>query len=216
MCYYRGGGVFMKSIFILVLVSFLFVNAYSQKMTARELAGLKGNVKSVITELTISMMDNEKLDSNERTVESEDFYDNIGNIQKSPKKPVFNYTVKYVYDGQGRISEERKFDLKGVQFFKTVFKYNAKGQIAETIYYNHNNISANNYLTYASNGNLTELKFVPTKFNMTNKTIIQHFLDYEFDAQGNWIKRTLTVTSNLDGKSSENQTIYYRKIEYYK
>jgi hypothetical protein len=71
-------------------------------------------------------------------------------------------------------------------------------------------------LTYDSKGNLTEVKFVPTKFNMTNETVIQRFIDYEFDAQGNWTKRTLAVTSDLDGKPAENRTIYYRKIEYYK
>ena len=206
----------MKNVFILFLVSFLFVNVYSQNMTTRELAGLKGNVKSVVTESTISMMDNEKLDSDMRTVLSEDFYDEMGNTMSNPKKPISNYKIKYVYDNQGKITEEKKFDSNGVQFFKTVFKYDVKGQISETIYYNKTNVSANNYLTYDSKGNLTELKFVPTKFNMTNETTIQRFIDYEFDAKGNWIKRTLAVTSNWDGKTTENQTIYYRKIEYFK
>ena len=206
----------MKSVLILFLVSFLFVNVYSQKMTARELAGLKGNVKSVVTESAISMMDNEKLDSDMRTVISEDFYDEMGNTLSNPKKPVSNYKIKYIYDKQGKISEEKKFDAKGIQFFKTVFKYDAKGQISETIYYNHADISSNNYLTYDGKGNLSEVKFVSTKFNMPNETVIQRFIDYELDAKGNWIKRTLAVTSNSDGKSSENQTIYYRKIEYYK
>jgi outer membrane lipoprotein-sorting protein len=180
------------------------------------LAGLKGNVKSVVTESAISMLDNEKLETDTRTAISEEFYDKTGNILSDPKKNASNFKIKYIYDNQGKISEERKFDAKGVQFFKTIFKYDAKGQVSETIYYNKNNISANNYLTYDGKGNLTELEFIPTKFNMTNETVIQRFIDYQFDAQGNWTKRTLAVTSNQDGKPTENQTIYYRKIEYYK
>ena len=205
----------MKSIFIFVLVSFMFVNAYSQKLTARELVGLKGNVNSVVTELTIVKMDNEKFEM-ARVTESEDFYTKTGNMRNNPKKPASDYKIKFVFDRKGKITEEKKFDLKGFQFFKTVFKYNAKGQISEQIYYAGRNISAYNYLTYDSEGNLTELKFVPTEFNMIHDTVVQHYTDYQFDALGNWIQRTLTSTSLLGEKVSESQTIYYRKIEYYK
>jgi hypothetical protein len=50
------------------------------------LAGLKGNVKSVVTESAISMMDNEKLETDTRTAVSEEFYDKTGSILSDPKK----------------------------------------------------------------------------------------------------------------------------------
>lgn len=207
----------MKSPLALLLILIVSVAACAQtkKMTAAELAGFKGKVRSIITERSLLMLDNEKFDSGIRSVELEEFFDQTGNLKQDPNTTESKFTVKYSYDDKGRITEEAKFNEEGVQFFKTVFKYDAEGKVTEKTYHAGTIVTANNYLKYDSSGNLTELRFVPTEANLTGNPVIYSYSDYEFDPQGNWVKRLVSSKSNSEGKVSENQMMYYRKIEYF-
>jgi hypothetical protein len=213
---YCIGGIFMKSFLVLVLISCLFVNAYSQKkMTPRELAGLKGNVKSVVVETAFLEINQKKYNADNRITEAEDFYDRQGNVKNNPRKPDSGDVLKYVFDRRGRIVEERKIDADGNQWAKTEFKYDSKGQISERIYYFADTLITDFFYTYDDKKNLTESKIVPAKDGFIKETVAQRFKDYKFDARGNWIQRTVETTSALNGKSEKNITISYRKIEYF-
>jgi hypothetical protein len=162
----------------------------------------------------------------EKISKSADFYSPtaskaviVASGKKQSKSPDARYDKKYQYeyDTKGRIIEERKYRSDGTLFFKSTYKYNDAGNPVEQVLYSDEKVSENYYYTYDSKGNLIELKFVPTGINGETNITIHRFKDYKFDAQGNWIQRTqTTVYTDGEGRKKENQSIYYRKIEYYK
>lgn len=224
----------MKNAILIIAIFILFANVYAQKkMSDREFANLKGQVKSVLNESSELEEVNGKFEPDSRQKISEDIYDEQGNItqniyidgvsadifsivdgvktQKSAaveNTNVQNTKYRYEYDEKGRIIEERKYDNRDILFFKSVYKYNEKGQLNEEIWYAKNKMTGDNFYTYNAQGNLTEKKY------QTLDTTY-HFKDYKFDAQGNWIQRTQSTVSELDGKQYIQATIFYRKIQYY-
>lgn len=162
----------------------------------------------------------------EKTSKSADFYSStaskaiIGASGKKQSKPLdtrYDKKYQYKYDKKGRIIEQRKYRNDGTLFLKSTYKYNDEGNPMEKILYSDDKISDNFYYTYDSKGNLIELKFVPTGINGETDITIHRFRDYKLDVQGNWIQRTqTTIYSDSEGRKKENQSIYYRKIEYYK
>lgn len=223
-----------KTLLLLLAIFILFANADAQKkMTDREFANLKGQVKSVLNESAEAEIVNGKLEIDPRQRISEDLYDETGNLtqnvyvegvsadifsiaggvktQKSlnaGNAKLQNTTYLYDYDAQGRITEERKYDPSGVMFFKSVYKYNEKGQLKEETWYAKDRLTSDNFYTYDTQGNLIE-----KAYRILNTTY--RFKDYKFDAQGNWTERTQFTSSELDGKQYLQTTIFYRKIQYY-
>jgi hypothetical protein len=162
----------------------------------------------------------------EKTSKSADFYSPtaskavIAASVKNQSKPLetrYDKKYQYEYDTKGRIIEERKYRNDGTLFLKSTYKYNDAGNPIEQILYSDEKVSENYYYTYDSKGNLIELKFVPTGINGETDITIHRFKDYKFDVQGNWTQRTqTTIYTDREGRKKENQSIYYRKIEYYK
>ncbi len=92
----------------------------------------------------------------------------------------------YKYDDQGRVKEITNI-YKGSVWLRCEFKYNDKGLPDERTCKDKQSGSADK-TTYA----------------------------YEYDGNGNWIKRTETSTSTLpNGSPSESQVITYREIKLY-
>jgi len=223
----------MKKTFLIITILVLLGHTYAQsKMTDREFAGLKGQVKSVLNESSTFEIVDGKIEADPRQKVSEDVYDAAGNITRKiydegvlgdgfsivsgvkTQKSLYGATnnkpikYKYVYDQQGKTIEERKYNSGGVLFFKSVYKYNEKGQINRETWYAKDKLTSDNLYTYDAQGNLTEIKYQILKTT-------HQFKDYKFDAQGNWIERTQTVISELDGKQYLESTFYYRKIQYF-
>jgi hypothetical protein len=221
----------MKHTLLIILIVILSANIFAQKkMTDREFANLKGQVKSVLNESVELDTPDEKVgpDSPRQDI-SKELYDEAGNITQiiytegvsEDKFSIVNgvktqkslsaatiYLYKYAYDAKGRIIEEEKYDKSGVLFFKSVYKYSEKGQRNEEILYAKNKMTGDNFYTYNAQGNLTDIKYQILK--TTHK-----FKDYKLDPQGNWIERTQTTISSLDGKQYIETKILYRTIQYY-
>ena len=137
--------------------------------------------------------------------------------QSKPLDTRYDKKYQYEYDTKGRIIEERKYSNDGTLFLKSTYKYNDAGKPLEQILYSDEKVSENYYYTYDSKGTLIELKFVPTGIDGDTNIIIHRFKDYILDVQGNWIQRTqTTIYTDSEGRKKEIQSIYYRKIEYYK
>jgi len=208
----------MKNILLLVLISILPVNAYSQKkMTPRELGGFKGYVKSVKEEVTLLQLNEQKYNSSERLPSYECYFDKDGNVTQETEKLDSRYKLESIYDPEGRISEQRIFDETGFQSVLIKFKYNAKGQISERNVSSKGKYFINHYFTYDGEGNLIEERnYYTSESKSFQATKIYCYKDYKFDERGNWIQCTITMTAVLDDKTTTSVNIYYRTIEYYR
>ncbi len=150
-----------------------------------------------------------------------------------------NSTVEYVYDKSGRVAETRvdteilwskvqtRYDAKGrvaqretfmgykkpnvfqshgPEPGKVVFRYNERGQVLEEAFYapdgrlNHKTVS-----TYNEVGNLIEQVYV-------RKGSDDLKVSYEYDLQGNWVKK---MQPDTDHTGRKYIYIQYRTITYY-
>ena len=132
------------------------------------------------------------------------------------KKRDLRYEYKYVnkYDEKKRLKESLLCSNDGELIGRDVFNYDDnKG---EKITYNKQNV-----ITYKTNytlddkGNLVEGVSTRIRTQGEEKYEIRYRYD-EFDAHGNWIKRTILKPVTKDEKTTfEPTSIEYRKISYY-
>ena len=117
---------------------------------------------------------------------------------------------------KGKVSffSESKYDLvekfgeieKGSLSDKFTYKYDEKGNMIEVNYYNADESLGDKYTyKYDEKGN----KIESIRYNADGSLRFKHTSNYEFDAMGNWIKKT----SIPDGKPN---LLTERVIEYYK
>lgn len=126
--------------------------------------------------------------------------------------PRFDYKYKYRYDDKGRLAE--------------MWMYMSNGELGLRYVYNLKD-NQRERLVYSADGKLNQ-KYVETldnKRNMIEETIFEvkddsvrnkYLYTYEFDKQGNWIKKTASKQVIKDGKPFfEPSFLHHRTITYY-
>lgn len=128
-----------------------------------------------------------------------------GAAVKGPPKTTFKY------DGQGMMIEKANLRGNGDLIYKTTYKYDEIGRVQET---NIIHATGQHYrwvYKYEGKKRFPESEdSLDGKSNTTRYTII--YSDYEFNPQGDWIKRKRTLNEST-GKTTVE--IQYQTIEYF-
>lgn len=133
--------------------------------------------------------------------------------QPKPKyDPRYSLKYQYKYDDKGNLSEEILYGSNGEP--STRILYSLKGNQKEALYYSKDGSLERKYVyTIDDKGNEIEETAYGGKDNSIR---YKYAYAYDFDAQGNWIKRTTSKLVTKDGKSvSEPGSVTYRTISYY-
>lgn len=158
--------------------------------TDRERDGLLGPVKAVLTDDVVS---GEKL----------------GGWQE--RQQVSSTTI---YDAAGRRTVETPFRIGLANGYAIVphdaqYDPQAKGRTVETQLTTSDGGSAGKWVkTYDTRGYLTE----KTRYDASGSLLEKHSVAYEYDSQGNWVKRTVTnaVGNGRPSETSYRLIIYFR------
>jgi hypothetical protein len=133
--------------------------------------------------------------------------------QPQPKyDPRYSYKYKYKYDAQGSLSEEVLHGSSGEVVQRIVHK--VKGNQKETSYHSEDGSLDRKYsYTLDDKGHEIEEIGYETKDGSVR---YKYSYAYEFDAQGNWVKRTASKWVTKDGKSQSGPySVTYRTLSYY-
>jgi hypothetical protein len=136
-----------------------------------------------------------------------------GDAKAKPKyDPRYHYKYRYKYDDKGRYTEETLFGNDGKLWTKYV--YNFKGNQKETLAYDENGqLNQKHIATLDAQGNEVEESYFDVSKNSVDE---KYSYNYEFDQQGNWIKRTTSKWATKDGKQQfVPDWVTYRTITYY-
>lgn len=126
--------------------------------------------------------------------------------------PRYSYKFKYKYDDSGRLIEEAWYGNSGELWLRYVYKYEGK-QKEQLVYSKDGSLNQKYSSTLDDKGNEIEEIIYDTKDNSVRE---KYSYSYEFDARGNWIKRTTSKWTTKDGKSQfEPYSMTYRTITYY-
>ena len=125
--------------------------------------------------------------------------------------PRYGYKYEFKYDDKKRLIENTWLQSSGEVWLRYVYKYN--GNRKEKLVYSEDGKLNQHYLYILDDkGN----EIAETYFNPDGSVRLQEVFTYEFDANGNWTKRT---TSRLVMKNGREQTepysVYFRTITYY-
>jgi YD repeat-containing protein len=117
------------------------------------------------------------------------FYDDHANeIERRVYKTdgTLSRTYIYTYDDKGRRLSWILYDEQKVPIIHWVHTYNEKGDLKETFYYNRQGV-----------------------------LYMKEAFSYEYDRQGNWIKKQFDIEKFKDGQTVSEVLIIYRKLTYY-
>lgn len=132
--------------------------------------------------------------------------------EKPKYDPRYSYKFAFRYDEKKRLTEETRIGNDGKLWLRYVYKYSGNQR---------------EELVYSADGALNQryLSTLDDKGNQVEETIYEagagsirskHSYVYEFDAQGNWTKRTGSKWVTKDGRSYyEPEAIYYQTTTYY-
>ena len=122
--------------------------------------------------------------------------------------------ISYKNDFKGYVLKEEYFNPDSSVSFMLNYKYDYKHNKVEIKYYNKNGtLSWRSKLKYDSKSNKKE-----SKLFKSNRLALLSKFTYEFDQNGNWVKRIETrhLYDNFFGQDLDNNTYTtIRKIEYY-
>lgn len=126
--------------------------------------------------------------------------------------PRYSTMYKYKYDAEGRLVEESLYMGNGRPSTRSVYKYEADRR--ESLVYASDGSLNQRYLsTFDGKGNETEWVVYETRDGSVRN---RYSYAYEFDARGNWVKRTTSKWVTKDGKSFfEPSHLTFRTITYY-
>lgn len=119
----------------------------------------------------------------------------------------------YAYDDDRQVSERTTFNAKGSLVDRWSYAYDETGnKKEETRYYADGSIDTRYVYTLDEKGNRVEA----SKYNAKDEAVGKESYAYDFDSNGNWIKRTTVRLINNAGKTeAEPVEITYRKIAYF-
>lgn len=126
--------------------------------------------------------------------------------------PRYSNRFTFQYDDKKRLIEKSWFLNNGKPSTRSVYKYS--GNQREAFVYSSDGSLNRHYLSiFDKNGNETEKTDFETK---TGSIGDKYSYTYEFDAKGNWTKRTTSKSVTKDGKSSYVPAyVDHRTITYY-
>jgi hypothetical protein len=135
-------------------------------------------------------------------------YDSQGNLAEDisyDEKGQMDKKIMYLYGDNGLVMEENIYASSGELRQKLRYAYNSEKLLVETSRYRGNG-KLERRITYKHDnlGNETEEK----TFSADGSLISTNSNVYEFDHQGNWIRKT-TLSSNLPVSITEREIIYY-------
>jgi hypothetical protein len=133
--------------------------------------------------------------------------------QAAPKyDPRYSYKFKYKYDEKGNLIEEALYGNDGKLWMRYVYTYKGN-QKEEMVYAKDGSLNQKYLYTLDDKGNEMEEIIYEVRDNAIRN---KYSYSYEFDAKGNWIKRTTSKEVTKDGKSQfEPYSVTYRTITYY-
>jgi len=133
--------------------------------------------------------------------------------QPKPKyDPRYNYKFKFSYDSRGNLVEKIFYGNSGKLWLRYVYNYKDK-QKEELVYSENGSLNQKYVSTLDEKGNEIEQIVYETKDNSVDE---KYSYSYEFDSQGNWIKKTTSKWVTKEGKSQyEPYSATYRTISYY-
>jgi hypothetical protein len=129
-------------------------------------------------------------------------------------KPDPRYTnkLKYDYDPNGRLAENSLYGNDGSLRVRYTYKYK-DGQKEEVVYDGDGKVLRKYVYTIDDKGTETAREAYEVKDGKVTETLSYK---YEFDAQGNWIKRTTLIAVTKDGKTDMvERSVDYRTMTYY-
>jgi hypothetical protein len=125
--------------------------------------------------------------------------------------PRYSNKITFKYDDQKRLIEKTWFLSNGQLSVKHVYKYSGN-QLEHLAYTADGKLNQRSLSVLDDKGNAIER----TDFNLDGSVESKYSFVYEFDGNGNWIKRTASKAVTKDGKpTSERSDITYRTIVYY-
>ncbi len=126
--------------------------------------------------------------------------------------PRYSNKFTFQYDDKKRLIEKSWFLNNGKLSIRYVYKYSGDKR-EEFVYASDGSLNQHYVSIFDQKGNETEQTSFETK---TGSIRDKHSYTYEFDARGNWIKRTTSRLVTKDGKSSYAAArVDHRTITYY-
>jgi len=136
-------------------------------------------------------------------------------VVRPKSDPRYSTKVTFEYDNERRLIGRSWFRSNGELTTKAVYKYsgNPPTQRETRNYSADGSLNRHELSTHDPKGNEVE----KTDFNAKDGSVrTKYSYAYEFDAQGNWIKRTTSKWVTKDGKSYfEPSYVDYRTVTYY-
>jgi hypothetical protein len=170
-------------------------------------------------------------------------YDADGNLSKVTHYVADGsllFTDVYSYDAQGNLAEFFSFEANDTPLRKTFYTYGPQGKMTEKRVYDAHDTTptATNTYTYDAAGNLTELATYGRSGALSSRWVyayddkgnqiqwiayqpdgsisVKQTYTYEFDATGNWIKKTTSeLITDGDTSSLEPSEVTHRTITYH-
>ncbi len=129
-------------------------------------------------------------------------------------KPDPRYTIKlkYDYDSNGRLVEDGSYGNDGS--FRVRYTYKYKDGQKEVVSYDGNGKVLRKYIYTVDDKGLETAR---EEYDLKDSKVTESVsFKYEFDAHGNWIKRTDLVSVTKDGKTDlVERAAFYRTITYF-
>lgn len=133
------------------------------------------------------------------------------NLPKPDPRYQYSYEYKYV---DGRLSEMQLISNIGRIVSRTVYNY-SKNQVERLVFTPEGNLNQKYLVTLDEKGNgIEEINFGLANFKYYGDRKYRY--SYEFDKQGNWIKKTTTMEVLENGVTLfKPYSVYYRTITYW-
>ncbi len=155
--------------------------------------------------------------SNKSYLQTRYVYDELGNVKEIAQYNIEDNTLlqKWVFtnDLQKNYFEFVDIDSKNKQRMRVGFKRDEKCRLAEVFSYKPNNeLGTKSVISFDKN----DIPISVINYSSENTVIDKRKYEYEFDSQGNWIKKSDFKLIEKDGKSDwKLMNTVYRKIEYF-
>jgi hypothetical protein len=136
----------------------------------------------------------------------------IGETHRNPDGTARN-NITYIYDGRGNLIEVSYYKPDGTLHQRSIYTYDGQGNETEWAAYNGDgSLAMRRTQSYDDKKNVTEIIYYRKDSSMIDKETFTHL---EFDARGNWVKRSTVREVIRDGKSQVETEVTYRHITYF-
>ena len=155
--------------------------------------------------------------SNKPYLQTRYVYDDFGNVKEIAQYNIEDNSLlqKWVFtnDLQKKYFEFADFDSRNKQRMRVGFKRDEKCRLAEIFAYQPDDkLGVKSIFSFDKN----DVPVQVVNYSGDNEIIGKRNYEYEFDNQGNWIKKSDFASTGKDKKSDwKLMNVIYRKIEYF-